>query len=70
MSFFNYRGRNSHGTPVVGRTQRGQSAADAAKDFYERGWTWLVLTDAEGNEVGGIRKLNGTRTWWGEGKIS
>lgn len=63
-----YRGVNRLGAGIVGRGQIGQSAADLAQEFFERGFRKLTLTDADGTEVGGITATRSGRTWWGDNR--
>ena len=67
MTPLKYKGVNSNGATIVGRGKVGQCAADLAREFFDRGWRKLTVTEDE-REVGGITRLNGQRNWWGEGE--
>lgn len=59
-------GRGSSGA------RASDSAADVAKDLFDKGWRSATLTVSDDEfpgprrEVGGITRQNGRRIWWAE----
>lgn len=60
-----YRGRDRNGCGVTGVA--ACSAADLAENFFSLGYRSLTISDANGEEVGGISKRadDSVRDWWG-----
>lgn len=66
-----YRGVNRAGTCVTGSTG-AETAGGLAERLYRARWQELTVTDAAGEEIGGIVPASdlyndtGHRVWWGE----
>ncbi len=60
-------GRNWQARKQAGVTQK--PAAEFVQQRFERGFTWLKVTDDQDRIVGWIKtKGKGEREWWAEGK--